>query len=189
MRYIRKTVPTLKSHMAAFRIDRFTALLLAIGMLGAALILLRQINYGPGVGADSILYISAAWNLAEGNGFVNYWGEPYIDARPALSMGDGILRAAWTGCSRCRRIHQRRRIRHNRLHDRVMAAQPNPISSSGRMGGVRLYPIYSIGSYRIWCTNGRSVRPLHGSITLRFGPGSWILATGRCCSWQPSAPP
>ncbi len=91
MRYIRKTVPTLKSHMAAFRIDRFTALLLAIGMLGAALILLRQINYGPGVGADSLLYISAAWNLAEGNGFVNYWGEPYIDAAPLFPMAMAFL--------------------------------------------------------------------------------------------------
>ena len=50
--------------------DRFTLTLAALALLGAALILARQVNYGAGLGVDSIYYISVARHLLEGEGFV-----------------------------------------------------------------------------------------------------------------------
>lgn len=55
----------------ACRPDAFTLLLTALALLGAALILAREVGYGPGMHWDSIGYISIAWNLLEGNGFAN----------------------------------------------------------------------------------------------------------------------
>ena len=53
-----------------WRPDRFTLTLAALALLGAALILARQVNYGAGLGVDSIYYISVARHLLEGEGFV-----------------------------------------------------------------------------------------------------------------------
>ncbi len=53
--------------MKALRVDLFTAFLAGISALGAALILLREVNYGVGLSPDSMLYISTARNLLEGN--------------------------------------------------------------------------------------------------------------------------
>ena len=50
--------------------DRFTLTLAGLALLGAALILARQVNYGVGLFADSTIYISVARHLLEGEGFV-----------------------------------------------------------------------------------------------------------------------
>ena len=78
------------------RIDRWTALLAAIGALGAALVLLRTASYGPDAGADAAGFISTARNLLAGDGFVMHYGVglapaadrvPYFrDAMPGFSL-------------------------------------------------------------------------------------------------------
>ncbi len=55
---------------------RVTALLAAIGGLAAVLVLLRVSEWGPGAGRDSVLYVTAARNLLEGDGFTAH-GVPY----------------------------------------------------------------------------------------------------------------
>ncbi len=71
--------------MSALRIDWFTAFLAVISALGAALVLLREVNYGVGLSPDSVLYLSTARNLLEGNGFVYYWGT-YLNAPPIYPL-------------------------------------------------------------------------------------------------------
>ena len=80
-------------------------------MLSALLILLREINYGVGLVSDSLFYLSAARNLASGNGLVIYTGEalttwaplfPTLLAAPERLGGDarsaaGLVNAAATG--------------------------------------------------------------------------------------------
>ena len=51
-------------------VDRLTAFSLALGVLGALLVLLRGASYGVGLSPDSAYYISVARNLLEGHGFV-----------------------------------------------------------------------------------------------------------------------
>ena len=53
-----------------FRPDRFTMVLAALAVLGAVLVLSRQVAYGVGLGWDSINYISVARNLLAGEGFI-----------------------------------------------------------------------------------------------------------------------
>ena len=53
-----------------WRPDRFTLTLAALALLGAVLILARQVNYGMIITKDSIIYISVARHLLEGEGFV-----------------------------------------------------------------------------------------------------------------------
>ena len=61
-----------------WRPDRFTLTLTALALLGAALILARQVNYGVRIDLDSTIYkdldstiyIYVARHLLEGNGFV-----------------------------------------------------------------------------------------------------------------------
>ena len=62
-----------------WRPDRFTLTLAALALLGTALILARQVNYGVRIGADSIHYISVARHLLEGEGFGQLTNkEPYL---------------------------------------------------------------------------------------------------------------
>ena len=69
------------------RIDRWTALLAAIGALGAALVLLRVAVWGPGAAADSAGFVSAARNVLAGHGLVLYTGAPlFRDAMPGLPL-------------------------------------------------------------------------------------------------------
>ncbi len=75
--------------MRTLRVDRFTVFLVALGALGAALILLRESTYGVGISPDSVLYVSTAQNLLEGNGFVYYWGYywgTYLNAPPLYPL-------------------------------------------------------------------------------------------------------
>ncbi len=67
-----------------WRPDRFTLTLAALSLLGAALILARQVNYGVGIGSDSILYISVARHLLEGEGFVTVMNKGLYVAWPPL---------------------------------------------------------------------------------------------------------
>ena len=70
-----------------WRPDRFTLTLAALALLGAALILARQVNYGAGLGVDSIYYISVARHLLEGEGFVTVTNkELYVSWAPLYPM-------------------------------------------------------------------------------------------------------
>ena len=60
------------------RPDPFTLLLAAIALLGALLTLLRAVNYGVGMEADSIAYVAVARNLAAGHGFLVHEGRPLV---------------------------------------------------------------------------------------------------------------
>ena len=53
-----------------WRPDRFTLLLAALALLGAALILARHVNYGVSINWDSINFITVARNLLAGEGLV-----------------------------------------------------------------------------------------------------------------------
>ncbi len=68
------------------RFDWFTLSLAVLGLLGAALVLLRQANYGVGMGGDSTLYIATARSLLEGNWFVSPWGVRYENAAPLFPL-------------------------------------------------------------------------------------------------------
>ena len=73
--------------MRTLRIDRWTALLAAIGVLGAVLVLLRMAPYGPEVGSDAAGFVSTAHSLLAGDGFVMHHGGPYFrDAMPGFSL-------------------------------------------------------------------------------------------------------
>ena len=70
-----------------WRPDRFTLTLAALALLGAALILARQVNYGVGLYLDSTLYISTARHLLEGEGFVQFTNkDPYITYPPLYPL-------------------------------------------------------------------------------------------------------
>ena len=68
-------------------IDRWTALLAAIGALGAALVLLRTAPWGPEVWDDATGFVAAARNLLAGDGFVMHFGDPYYrDDMPGFPL-------------------------------------------------------------------------------------------------------
>ena len=67
-----------------WRPDRFTLTLAGLALLGAALILARQVNYGVGLGLDSIHYISVARHLLAGEGFVEFTNKELYVALPPL---------------------------------------------------------------------------------------------------------
>ena len=68
------------------RPDRFTLLLAALAVLGAILILARQVTYGVGLSADFITYLSTAQSLLAGEGFVQIHGWPYWHWPPLYPM-------------------------------------------------------------------------------------------------------
>ena len=75
------------------RPDGFTLLLAALGVLGAALALARQINSGVGLLWDEINYISVARSLLAGDGFIQFNGGIYADwppLYPLLLAGSGL---------------------------------------------------------------------------------------------------
>ena len=70
-----------------WRPDRFSLTLAALALLGAALILARQVNYGAGFHVDTPLYISVARHLLEGEGFVKLTNkELYVKFPPLYPM-------------------------------------------------------------------------------------------------------
>ena len=68
--------------MRTSRIDWYTVLLLALGGLGAVLVMLRGSTFGVGLSSDSALYVAAARNLMSGNGLSTLYGTVYADAPP-----------------------------------------------------------------------------------------------------------
>lgn len=78
----RSAVRTLRQ----FSTDRFSVLLSIIAVSGAGLILVREINYGVGLGDDSVEYISLAKSLLEGEGFTRYYGGTLIRFPPLYPM-------------------------------------------------------------------------------------------------------
>ena len=72
------------------RIDRWTALLAAIGALGVVLVLLRTAPYGPNAGADSAGFISTARNLLAGNGFVMHYGVDFTPVAPLATLSSPL---------------------------------------------------------------------------------------------------
>ena len=72
---------------ARLRPDRATLLLAAASLIGAGLILAREINYGIGTILDSVAYVSAARNVADGNGFVVLHNQSHYVNYPPLFPG------------------------------------------------------------------------------------------------------
>lgn len=66
--------------------DRSLLLVVGLALLGTLLILLREINYGPGVNWDSVMYMSVAENLVAGKGFVTFQGSPLTIWPPLFPM-------------------------------------------------------------------------------------------------------
>ena len=75
--YSLKAISAGRGALSRQRPDGFTLLLAAFGILGAALVLAREINYGVGLSADAVNYISVARSLLAGDGFTEYAGTPY----------------------------------------------------------------------------------------------------------------
>ena len=82
------------SARARRRVDGFTLLLAALAALGAGLVLAREVTYGIAVGWDTVVYISTARNLLEGQWFIQFNDWPYLHWPPlyplllaALSFG------------------------------------------------------------------------------------------------------
>ena len=65
---------------------RITLLLAALSALGMFLVLVRGSTYGVSVTPDSVAYISAARNLAAGNGFTQWNGSSYVHAPPLFPL-------------------------------------------------------------------------------------------------------
>ena len=59
---------------------------LALGVLGALLVLLREANFGVGLTWDSGSYLSVARNLVAGNGFLEWNGTRYQGAAPLFPL-------------------------------------------------------------------------------------------------------
>ena len=57
-----------------------------LGLIGTIIILLLTIPFGAGLTPDSVAYISAARNLAEGNGFLTYNGLHLVIQPPLYSI-------------------------------------------------------------------------------------------------------
>ncbi len=57
-----------------------------LGFIGASIILLITSRYGAGITPDSVAYISAARNLAEGHGFLTYNGLHLVVQPPLYSI-------------------------------------------------------------------------------------------------------
>ena len=76
------------------RPDRWTALLAAIGVLAAALALLRGTTYGVGVASDSVEYLSVARSLAAGDGLVTWNGAVFRNAAPLFPVTLGAIALA-----------------------------------------------------------------------------------------------
>ena len=65
----------MESQLTEWRKNGFWLAMISLAVLGALLILLRGITYGPGMEADSVGYVWAAKNFAAGNGLIFRKGE------------------------------------------------------------------------------------------------------------------
>ena len=78
MRFAFASVPPIMACAARLRPDRFTLFVIGASLLGVALVFAREASYGPGLGADSAIYIEVARNLLIGEFFTQLHGEPFI---------------------------------------------------------------------------------------------------------------
>lgn len=76
---------TFANGVARLRPDRLTALLAALAVLGAALVLTRQVNYGVAIGTDSLAYLAAAEDIAAGDSPPLSNSPPFYSAVLALA--------------------------------------------------------------------------------------------------------
>ena len=72
--------------LARIRPDRFTLFLIAVAVLGAGLVLARQVTYGVSLHWDSFEHISTARSLLAGGGLFTPWGAPYEWWPPLFPM-------------------------------------------------------------------------------------------------------
>ena len=79
-------IPPYGAASAWWRPDRFTLLLAALAVLGAVLILARQVTYGVGLSADYATYLSTARSLSAGEGFVHIHGWSYLHWPPLYPL-------------------------------------------------------------------------------------------------------
>lgn len=83
--------------------NRFVLSAISLAVLGALLILLRGVTYGPGMGADSVGYVLAAKNFAAGNGFVLdegmilTWWPPLFPTLLSVAPFFGFDPVGWAG--------------------------------------------------------------------------------------------
>ena len=69
----------LRSLAASRRWPKRPTLFAAVaGVLGAALVLAREVAHGPGLGPDSVIYVEVARHLLEGEFFTQRYGAPLI---------------------------------------------------------------------------------------------------------------
>ena len=80
-----------------FRPDGHTLFLIAVSVLGAALVLARGLTHGPALHWDSINYLAVARNLLAGEGFLNYDGTPYTLWPPLYPLLLALLTAGGPG--------------------------------------------------------------------------------------------
>ena len=64
------------------REESFNSILIVLSVVGVALVLLREVNYGVGLGSDSRGYVATARSLLEGNWFTTWSGEPMAKGAP-----------------------------------------------------------------------------------------------------------
>ena len=74
------------NHLRKSRVRIFDIAIVLAAFLGAAHILIRTSNFGPELDLDTWKYISAAENLAAGEGFKDYLQRTNINAGPLYSM-------------------------------------------------------------------------------------------------------
>ena len=67
---------------SAQREKTLNSILIALSVTGVALVLLREINYGVGLGSDSRDFVATARSLLEGNWFTTWDGEPIAKNAP-----------------------------------------------------------------------------------------------------------
>ena len=68
--------------VARFRPGGWTLFIAGSAALGVGLVLAREFSYGPGLGADSAIYVEVARNLLAGEFFRQLYGEPFIYQPP-----------------------------------------------------------------------------------------------------------
>ena len=115
---------------------------LALGVLGALLILLREANFGVGLTWDSGSYLSVARNLVAGNGLLEWNGTRYQGAAPLFPLLLAAARSLRYRRRRGGRLRQRRRVRVDGLRRHRVAATPRPArrcSPCGRAARARCH--------------------------------------------------
>ena len=73
------------------RVDGFTLLLAALAVLGAGLVLAREVTWGALLHWDAVVYISTARNLLDGQGFIQFNDGIYFNWPPLYPLLLAVL--------------------------------------------------------------------------------------------------